>query len=61
MEKLGYSKTLISLKRLKKHTAMANNGFLSAPFPLFKGVRQGCPLSLFSYKRRSNKSKRLSE
>ena len=44
MEKRGYSKTFINfIKKIYKNTqsVIANNGFLSTPFPLSKGVRQG--------------------
>ena len=44
MEKLGYSKTFINfIKKIYKNTqsVIANNGFLSTPFPLSKGVIQG--------------------
>ena len=51
-EKLGYSKISISfIKKIYQSTEsiISNNGFLSNPFPLSRGVRQGCPLSLFLY------------
>ena len=44
MEKLGHSKTFINfIKKIYKKTqsVIANNGFLSTPFPLSKEVRQG--------------------
>ena len=44
MEKLGYSKTFINfIKKIYKNTqsVIANNGFLSTPFPFSKGVIQG--------------------
>ena len=44
MEKRGYSKTFINfIKKIYKNTqsVIANNGFLSTPFPLSKRVRQG--------------------
>ena len=52
MDKLGYSKTFINfVKRIYKNTqsVISNNGFLSTPLPLSRGVRQGCPLSLLLY------------
>ena len=52
MDKLGYSKSFINfVKRIYKNTqsVISNNGFLSTPLPLSRGVRQGCPLSLLLY------------
>ena len=52
MERLGYSKTFINfIKKIYQNTEsmICNNGFLSSPFPLTRGVRQGCPLSLLLY------------
>ena len=52
MDKLGYSKTFINfVERIYKNTqsVISNNGFLSTPLPLSRGVRQGCPLSLLLY------------
>ena len=46
MAKLGYSNTLINfVKKIYQNTEsmISNNGFLSSPFPLTRGVRQGCP------------------
>ena len=39
------------IKRIYQNTEsiISNNGFLSDPFSLSRGVRQGCPLSLFLY------------
>ena len=52
MRKLGYSEIFIKfIKKLYQNTLsiISNNGFLSTPFPLSRGVRQGCPLSLLLY------------
>ena len=52
MEKLEYSNTFTKLiKRIYKNTRSitSNNGYLSNPFPLSRGVQQGCPLSLLIY------------
>ena len=52
MQKLGYSEMFIKLiKKLYQNTLsiISNNGFFSTPFSLFRGVRQGCPLSLLLY------------
>ena len=49
MAKLGYSNTFINIvKKIYQNTEsmISNNGFWSSPFPLTRGVRQGCPLSL---------------
>ena len=49
MRKLGYSEIFIKfIEKLYQNTLsiISNNGFLSNPFPLSRGVRQGCPLSL---------------
>ena len=52
MQKLGYSEIFIKLfKKLYENTLsiISNNGFLSTPFSLSRGVRQGYPLSLLLY------------
>ena len=52
MEKLGYSKCFIHIRNnLYKDTQalIINNGYLSKPFNIEGGVRQGCPLSLLLY------------
>ena len=52
MQKLGYSEIFIKLfKKLYENTLsiISNNGFLSTPFSLSRGVRQGYPLSLILY------------
>ena len=52
MRKLGYSEIFIEfIKKLYQNTLsiISNNGFLSTPFSLCRGVRQGCLLSLLLY------------
>ena len=52
MEKLGYSNTFISfIKKVYKNaqSVISNNGYLSTPFSLSRGVRQECPLYLLLY------------
>ena len=52
MGKLGYSKTFINfIKKIYQNTEsmISNNGFLFSPFPLTRGVRKGCSLSLLLY------------
>ena len=52
MRKLGYSEIFIKfIKKLYQNTLsiISNNGFLSTPFSLSRGGRQGCPLSLLLY------------
>ena len=52
MRKLGYSEIFIKfIKKLYQNTLsiISINRFLSTPFSLSRGVRQGCPLSLLLY------------
>ena len=52
MRKLGYSEMFIKfIKKLYETTLsiISNNGFLSTPFSLSRGIRQQCPLSLLLY------------
>ena len=52
VRKLGYSEIFIKfITKLYQNmlSIISNNGFLSTPFPLSRGVRQGCPLSLLFY------------
>ena len=52
MRKLGYSEIFIKfIKKLYQNTLsiISNNGFLSTPFSLSRGVGQVCPLSLLLY------------
>ena len=52
MDKMRFSNIFINfIKILYKNNASAiiNNGFLSAPVQLQRGLRQGCPLSLPIY------------
>ena len=52
MEKMGFSETFISfIKILYKHNTpiIINNGYLSVQITLYRGLRQGCPLSLPLY------------
>ena len=52
MDKMGFSNIFINfIKILYKNniSTIINNGFLSAPVQLQRGLRQGCPLSLSLY------------
>ena len=52
MHKLGYSEIFIKfIEKLYQNTLsiIYNNGFLSTPFCLSRGVRQGYPLPNFLY------------
>ena len=52
MQKLGYSEIFIKfVKKLYQNTLslISNNGFLSTPLSLSRGVRQGCHLSPLLY------------
>ena len=52
MEKLGFSKKFIQFIEILYHDTQAlitNNAYLSKPFDISRGVRQGCPLSLLFY------------
>ena len=52
MEKLGFSKNYIEFIEIlykENKSVILNNGFLSETISLFRGLRQGCPLSLPLY------------
>lgn len=52
MEKLGFSKQFIQFIILlynDKQALITNNEYVSKPFNIGRGVRQGCPLSLLLY------------
>ena len=52
MEKLGFSKNYIEFIEIfykDNKSIVTNNGFLSKTVSLFRGLRQGCPLSLPLY------------
>ena len=52
MDKMGFSNIFINFIKIlfKKNTStIINNGFLSAPVQLQRGLRQDCPLSLPLY------------
>ena len=49
MHKIGFSNTFIQFIKIlyENNTSyVINNGFLSPPIQLLRGLRQGCPLSL---------------
>ena len=53
MEKLGFSQTFVNfIKILYKNniSMITNNGFLSPPIDIARGLRQGCPSVLFAGK-----------
>ena len=52
LEKFGYDENFIYLIKICYNDIQSKikiNGFLSDPFTLSRGVRQGCPLSLLLY------------
>ena len=52
MDKMGFANIFINFIKIlyKNNTStIINNGFLSAPVQLQRGLRQGCPLSLPLY------------
>ena len=52
MEKLGFRKSYISFIEIlytENKSMISNNDFLSETISLFRGLRQGCPLSLPLY------------
>ena len=52
MTKMGFSNTFVQFKKILYSNNLSfimNNGFLSTPIQLQRGLRQGCPLSLPLY------------
>ena len=52
MEKLGFSQKFINFMQIlykNNKSYIINNGYLSSPINLYRGLRQGCPLSLPLY------------
>ena len=52
MEKLGFSQKFINFIQIlykNNKSSIINNGYLPSPINLYRGLRQGCPLSLPLY------------